>query len=161
MKFPNEQSEPVILIVDDDVNDQSFIRRAFRQCGVVNHIATVNDGEEATTYLRGLGLYADRSLHPLPRLIITDLKMPRMGGVDLLAWLNEREEFRLIPTIVLTSSNDQVDVKRAFEHGAKGYLIKPVQFGDLSKLIRIIADYWRVSCVPVPGSSISDGPGHS
>jgi CheY-like chemotaxis protein len=150
MTFPNEHSEPVILVVEDDVNDQNFIRRAFRQSGVVNHIAVVNDGEEATAYLRGLGLYADRSLHPLPRLIITDLKMPRMGGIDLLAWMNNRASFRLIPTVVLTSSNDQADVTRAFEHGVKGYMIKPVQFGDLAKLTRIIADYWRVSCVPDP-----------
>ncbi len=150
MKHPLEHTEPAILIVEDDVNDQNFIRRAFKQSGVVNHIAAVNDGEEATAYLRGIDLYADRVLHPLPRLIITDLKMPRMGGVDLLAWLNSRKEFRLIPTIVLTSSNNQDDIKRAYEHGAKGYLIKPVQFADLTKLMRIVADYWRASCVPYP-----------
>ena len=150
MKHPHEHTEPAILIVEDDVNDQDFIRRAFKQSGVVNHIATVNDGEEATTYLRGLGLYADRSLHPLPRLIITDLKMPRMGGIDLLEWMSKRKEFRLIPTIVLTSSNNQDDIARAYQHGAKGYLIKPVQFAELTKLIRIVADYWRACCTPVP-----------
>jgi CheY-like chemotaxis protein len=150
MKPLFEHPEPAILIVDDDVNDQNFIRRAFKQSGVVNPIAVVNDGEEASAYLRGLGLYADRSLHPLPRLIITDLKMPRMGGIDLLAWMKTRKEFRLIPAIVLTSSNNQDDINRAFEHGAKGYLIKPVQFTDLTKLIRVVADYWRASCVPYP-----------
>ncbi|MDF3056900.1 MAG: putative response regulator, CheY [Rariglobus sp.] len=155
MKHLTEHPEPAILIVEDDINDQEFIRRAFKQSGVANHIAAVNDGEEATTYLRGLGLYADRSLHPLPRLIITDLKMPRMGGIDLLAWLSSRKEFRLIPTIVLTSSSDQADITRAYEQGAKGYLIKPVQFGDLTKLIRVIADYWRASCVPYPTPSMA------
>jgi CheY-like chemotaxis protein len=142
--------EPLILVVEDDVNDQNFIRRAFKLSGVVNRIATVNDGEEATAYLRGLGLYADRSLHPLPRLIITDVKMPRMGGIELLKWMNARDEFRLIPTIVLTSSNDEADITQAFVQGAKGYMIKPVQFGDLEKLIHAIADYWRMSCVPYP-----------
>lgn len=150
MKLPTEHTEPAILVVEDDVNDQDFIRRAFKQSGVMNHIATVNDGEEATTYLRGMGIYEDRSLHPLPRLIITDLKMPRMGGIELLAWLNLRPEFRLIPTIMLTSSNNQDDIIRAYEHGAKGYLIKPVQFAELTKLMRIVADYWRVSAVPSP-----------
>ena len=149
-----EYAEPLILVVEDDVNDQNFIRRAFKQSGVANRIATVNDGEEATAYLRGLGFYADRSLHPLPRLIITDVKMPRMGGIELLAWMNARPEFRLIPAIMLTSSNDQADVTRAFEHGAKGYMIKPVQFGDLEKLIQTIADYWRASCVPYPRSAV-------
>ena len=142
--------ESLILVVEDDVNDQNFIRRAFKLGGVVNRIATVNDGEEATSYLRGIGLYADRSLHPLPRLIITDIKMPRMGGIELLKWMNAREEFRLIPAIVLTSSNDEADITQAFVQGAKGYMIKPVQFGDLEKLIRIVAEYWRVSCVPYP-----------
>lgn len=148
MKHLIEHSEPAILIVEDDVNDQNFIQRAFKQSGVVNHLSVVNDGEEATAYLRGLALYADRTLHPLPRLIITDLKMPRMGGIDLLEWMSAREEFRLIPTIVLTSSNNQEDIARAYEHGAKGYIIKPVQFAELAKLMRIVADYWRVSCVP-------------
>lgn len=161
MKLPTEHTEPAILIVEDDVNDQDFIRRAFKQSGVVNHIATVNDGEEATAYLRGLGLYEDRLLHPLPRLIITDLKMPRMGGIDLLAWMSRKPEFRLIPTIVLTSSNNQEDIARAYEQGAKGYLIKPVQFAELAKLIRIVADYWRASCVPysrtTTGRSRADG----
>ncbi len=146
MNYP----ESLILIVEDDVNDQNFIRRAFKLSGVLNRIATVNDGEEATAYLRGHGSYVDRSLHPLPRLIITDIKMPRMGGIELLKWMNARAEFRLIPTVVLTSSNDEADIVQAFEQGVKGYMIKPVQFGELEKLIRAIADYWRVSCVPYP-----------
>jgi CheY-like chemotaxis protein len=150
-----DQSEPAILIVEDDINDQTFIKRAFKQSGVANHIAVVNDGEEATAYLRGIGLYADRRLHPLPRLIITDLKMPRMGGIDLLAWLKGRPEFRFIPAIVLTSSSSQSDIGNAFEHGANAYMIKPVQFGDLEKLIRTIADYWRASCLPCPARALA------
>src|SRR5215217_6574668 len=105
-----ETSDPLILIVEDDVNDQTFIQRALKRSGVANQVAVVNDGEEATSYLRGFDLYQDRALHPLPRLIITDLKMPRMGGIELLAWMIGRTEFRLIPTIVLTSSSDQADI---------------------------------------------------
>lgn len=144
-----ETSTPTILIVEDDENDQTFIRRAFKLNGVVNPIVAVSDGEEAMAYLRRVGPYTDNA-HPLPRLIITDLKMPRMGGIELLDWLDKHEEFRLIPSIVLTSSNDQADIARAFRHGAKGYMIKPVQFGELQKLMGIIADYWRASCVPLP-----------
>lgn len=143
--------EPVILVVEDDEHDQVFIRRAFSRAGVVNPVATVSDGEEATLYLSGVGSYEDRSLYPLPRLIITDLKMPRMGGFDLLAWMRARPEFTFIPAVVLTSSSNQADIARAFELGAKGYMIKPVQFGALESLARVIADYWRASCVPVPG----------
>lgn len=144
-------SEPLILIVEDDPNDQTFIQRALKRTGVVKRIAVVNDGEEAAAYLRGFDLYADRALHPLPRLIITDLKMPRMGGVELLRWMNDSPEFRLIPTVVLTSSSDQADITLAFAHGAKGYMIKPVHFGELEKLVQTIASYWRASCVPDPG----------
>jgi CheY-like chemotaxis protein len=143
-----ESSGPVILIVDDDENDQAFIQRAFKRSGVPNRVAVVNDGEEATAYLRGLDLYSDRSLHPLPRLIITDIKMPRMGGLHLLAWMRAHAEFRLIPVLVLTSSSDQADIRQAFELGAHGYMIKPVQFGELEKMTRTIVEYWRASCVP-------------
>jgi two-component system response regulator len=144
-----DNAEPLILIVEDDFNDQTFIQRALRKSGTANCLAVVNDGEEATVYLRGLGPYANRGLHPLPRLMITDLKMPRMGGIELLAWINARAEFRLIPTIVLTSSSDQSDIASAFAHGAKGYMIKPVHFGELEQLMRTIAAYWRASCVPL------------
>lgn len=146
--IPSPSSDPVILVAEDDINDQAFIRRAFQRCGAPERIAIVNDGEEATVYLRGLGPYADRTLHPLPRVILTDLKMPRMGGIDLLTWMQSRAEFRLIPVLVLTSSNDDEDIANAFGHGAKGYMIKPVQFPDLERLMGTIAAYWRMSCVP-------------
>jgi CheY-like chemotaxis protein len=143
-----DQPEPVILVVEDDLNDQNFIRRAFKQNGVGVRILAVNDGEEATAYLSGAGRYADRASYPSPRLIMTDIKMPRMSGIELLLWMNARPEFRVIPAIILTSSNDQADINQAFQQGAKGYMIKPVQFGELEKLARTIADYWRASCVP-------------
>lgn len=148
-----ESADSLILIVEDDLNDQAFIQRALKKSGVVNRVATVNDGEEATAYLRGVGLYADRSLHPLPRLIITDVKMPRMGGIELLVWINQNEEFRLIPVIVLTSSSNQSDITNAFLHGAKGYMIKPVQFAQLEQLMLTVANYWRASCVPLPAAA--------
>ena len=147
-----DTSESLVLVAEDDVNDQTFIQRALKRSGVVNRIAIVNDGEEATAYLRGFDLYANRALHPLPRLIITDLKMPRMGGIELLKWMSERPEFRLIPAVVLTSSSDQADITAAFAHGAKGYMIKPVHFQELEQLMKTIAAYWRVSCVPSPGT---------
>lgn len=147
-------TEPLILLVEDDANDQAFIQRALKRRGVVNRVAVVDDGEQAVAYLRGFGQFADRTVHPLPRLIITDVKMPRMGGIELLRWMHERTEFRLIPTIVLTSSSDQADITAAFHHGAKGYMIKPVQFGELEKLMQTIADYWRASCVACPGTRL-------
>lgn len=149
-----QTGDPVILVVEDDVNDQTFILRALKHCGVVNRIAVVNDGEEATSYLRGFDAYQDRGLHPLPWLVMTDLKMPRMGGIELLTWMNESPEFRLIPTIVLTSSSNQRDITAAFAHGAKGYMIKPVHFCELEQVMQTISNYWRTSCVPRPGAMV-------
>lgn len=142
--------EPLILLVEDDINDQTFIKRALRRCGIINRIAVVNDGEEATAYLRGFDKYEDRKVYPLPSLIITDVKMPRMTGIELLTWINDRAEFRLIPTIVLTSSGDESEIAAAFSRGVKGYMIKPTEYSELERLIQIVADYWRASCVPMP-----------
>jgi CheY-like chemotaxis protein len=146
-----QRDAPFVLLVEDDVNDQTFIQRALLRHGGVKRVAVVNDGEEAAAYLRGFDLYSDRALHPLPELIITDLKMPRMGGMELLRWMSESPEFRLIPAVVLTSSSDEADITMAFAHGAKGYMIKPVHFGELESLMQTVATYWRASRVPSAG----------
>lgn len=127
-----------VLIVDDEKFIRDILADFLGMEGYV--VRTAEDGQAALNELH----------HAHYDLVISDLKMPRMGGIELLDWLDKHEEFRLIPSIVLTSSNDQADIARAFRHGAKGYMIKPVQFGELQKLMGIIADYWRASCVPLP-----------
>jgi CheY-like chemotaxis protein len=149
------ESENVVLLVEDDPNDQLFITRAFKRTCPNTRVQTVNDGEEAIDYLEGRAGFEHRSSNPLPRLIITDLKMPRMGGLDLLLRLQSGPEFRHIPVVVLTSSSDQADITAAFNNGARGYMIKAVQFGDLEKLVRSIDDYWRASRVPSPPAVIA------
>jgi CheY-like chemotaxis protein len=140
-------SAPNILLVEDDENDQVFVRRALTRAGITA-VVTVNNGEEAIAYLRR-SLEAQEGSPALPTLIVTDVKMPKMDGIDLLAWLQQQEELSLIAAVVLSSSSNHTDIKAAFKHGAKGYLIKPVQFGELEKVTRTILDYWRASCVPL------------
>ncbi|MEY4940158.1 MAG: hypothetical protein RIQ93_1893 [Verrucomicrobiota bacterium] len=140
------ETEPNILLVEDDENDRVFIKRALQRNGITA-VATVNNGEEAIAYLRSTQA-APNSVPP-PTLIITDLKMPKMDGIDLLAWLHQQENLGNIPAVVLTSSSDHSDIDAAFQHGAKGYMIKPVQFGDLDKVMRTTVDYWRASCFPL------------
>lgn len=150
MKTPTE----TILIVDDEESDVEFLRRAFLKAGVANPIHAVSNGEEAIAYLCGNGTFADRARHPYPRVIITDLKMPQMDGIQLLQWLQENPPYRVIPTIVFTSSTAQSDVNAAFEHGAGSYIVKPVEYKELERIACIIADYWRLSLLPQPNKSV-------
>lgn len=144
MNLPTE----TILIVEDEESDILFLKRAFARAGVPNPVHAVNNGEQAIAYLQGDAPFADRKAYPFPRVIITDLKMPQMGGLQLLRWLDEHPEHRVIPTIVFTSSTAQADVNEAFKLGAGAYIVKPVEFRDLERIVKIIADYWRLSLLP-------------
>ena len=137
-----------ILIVEDEAHDVEFLKRAFQRSGVNNPIRAVENGVQAVAYLRGEGKYADRVAFPFPRVIITDLKMPEMSGIELLLWIEANPQYRVIPTVILTSSTAQQDVIAAFRAGASGYMIKPVGFEQLERMAKTIADYWRLSLVP-------------
>ncbi len=135
-------SHPTILQVEDDANDVLLFEQACRKAGLTVPIHRVSDGDEALAYLRGQGPFADRDEHPLPRLVLLDLKMPRVSGFEVLAWLRRQERFRRLPVVVLSSSNHESDVKRALELGVNSYLVKPVQFDALVEVVRQIHQYW-------------------
>jgi CheY-like chemotaxis protein len=138
-----------ILIVDDEDHDIEFLQRALKRSGVNNPVRTAGNGEEAIAYLTGQGNYTDRLAFPFPRVIITDLKMPHMGGLELLRWLHDNPKFKVVPTIVFTSSTSQADVDEAFKRGASGYFVKPVDFDQLEQMAKVLADYWKLSLVPM------------
>lgn len=142
------QPTETILIVEDEPADVEFLQRAFTKAGVLNPVRAVGNGEEAVAYLKGEGDFADRKAFPFPRLVITDLKMPQMDGIQLLRWVNDNPSFRVVPTIVLTSSTSQADVNAAFASGASAYLVKPVEIKELERMAKLIADYWRMSLLP-------------
>jgi CheY-like chemotaxis protein len=131
-----------ILVMEDDENDALLLKRALTRLEIKNPVHIVTDGEEGIAYLTGAGKYQDRVLFPVPGFIITDLKMPRKGGMEVLKWLSEHEEYRLLPTLVLTSSKEESDVARAYGYGANSYMVKPADFRDLEKMMRLIHDYW-------------------
>lgn len=139
-----------ILIVEDEEHDVEFLRRAFERVGIENPVHTVSNGEEAIEYLTGAGRFADRTAFPFPRVMVTDLKMPQMGGIELLRWLQSNHRYRVVPTIVLTSSTHEADVNAAFEAGASGYMVKPVDFSQLEQVASVIANYWKLSLTPRP-----------
>jgi CheY-like chemotaxis protein len=114
-----------ILIVDDDPNDLMFIEKAFRAIGVKDPIHTINGGADAIAYMMGECKYADRTAYAYPTFITTDLKMPGTDGLAVLEHLKNNPEWAVVPTVVLTSSRDLDDIKKAYMLGASSYHVKP------------------------------------
>lgn len=127
-----------ILHVEDDPNDTLLFQHACNKAGVIFDLQAVSDGDQAIAYLRGANDFSDRMKHPFPKLILLDLKMPRVSGFDVLTWLQTENLFKEVPVVVLTSSNHDADVKRAYDLGAKSYLVKPVGFEALVELVKTL-----------------------
>jgi len=133
-----------VLLVEDNPDDVALIQRAFRKANIANPLRVVTDGEEAVAYLAGRGEYADRARHPLPVLVLLDLKLPKRSGHEVLAWLRSQEGLRRLPVAVLTSSREAADVNRAYDLGANAYLQKPVGFEALHELVRTLNLFWLI-----------------
>jgi len=133
-----------ILVMEDDENDALLLKRALHRLHIQNPIHLVPDGEEGMAYMNGEGKYGDRRQYPFPGFIITDLKMPRKSGLEVLKALSEHKDWRVIPTLVLTSSKEENDVARAYGFGANSYMVKPTDFQNLEKMMRLIHDYWTI-----------------
>jgi len=136
--------DDVILLAEDDPNDVLLIQRAFQRNHVANPVQVVRDGEEALAYLSGQAPFADRERHPLPVLMLMDLKMPRKSGLEVLAWVRQQPGLKRLPIIVLTSSNQSPDINRAYELGANSYLVKPAGFDSLLDLVKNLDMYWLI-----------------
>ncbi|HXF09639.1 MAG TPA: response regulator [Desulfuromonadaceae bacterium] len=145
-----KENDYSILLVEDEENDAMLLKMAFKRNNVQNPIQWVRDGSEAVAYLNGEGAYADREKHPFPEVLILDLKMPRMTGLELLSWIQERPALRIIPTIVMTSSRQDPDIQKAYEMGANTYMIKPSSFDELIDLTARIHAYWQLAIKPAP-----------
>ena len=130
-----------ILLVEDDPNDVLLIQRAFQKAGLGEVLRFVRDGEQAIDY-NGEGQYADRERFPFPFLLLLDLKMPGVDGFEVLDWIRSQKSLRRLLVVVLTSSNLQADVDRAYELGANSYLVKPVEFGEMVSMVQRFEVYW-------------------
>ena len=131
-----------ILLVEDLASDRKLIERALRKGGIRNVIHHACDGQEALDYLLGRGDYADRIKHPLPGLVLLDLKLPKVSGLEVLKHVKGVESLKRIPIVVLTSSEENRDVDRAYEFGANSYLVKPVKFSAFCEVAAQIKLYW-------------------
>jgi CheY-like chemotaxis protein len=138
------RTDDVILHVEDDANDVELVQMAFRKAKSECRIIVVNDGDDAISYLKGEGAYADRAVHPLPAVILLDVKLPRRSGLEVLEWVRSTTDPRLrrVPVLMLTSSNQPMDIARAYDLGANSFLVKPADLAVLTELMKTIANYW-------------------
>lgn len=132
-------SGQTILLVEDDANDVALFRRALRKAGIATEVQVAEDGEIAMQILQAA---SPPEACGLPRIILLDLKMPRKSGLELLAWIREQPTLRHLPVVILTSSREPSDIRKAYELGANSYLVKPISFDQLKELIRILHRYW-------------------
>ena len=136
------KTRPTILYAEDDENDVFLMKRAFRQAGIENAPQIVTDGRAVIDYLAGTNGYADREKFPWPDLLLLDLKLPVKSGLEVLKWIRSTPSCCTLPVIVLTSSNQNSDVHRAYILGANGYLIKPGKPDELLTMVNGIKDFW-------------------
>ena len=138
---PAMKTLKTILQVEDDLNDVILLSHALRKTGIECHLGVATDGKQAVNYLQGNGAYEDREKHPMPDLILLDLKMPRMMGLEVLQWI--REEFgSRVAVIVLTSSPLESDIEKAYALGANAFLIKPGDNKTLQVMMKTTCDFW-------------------
>jgi CheY-like chemotaxis protein len=131
-----------ILLVEDEVNDVFFMKRAFLEIGLVNPMQVVTDGREAINYLSGKDAYADRERFPVPCLVLLDLKLPRVMGLEVLKWIREQSELKTLIVIILSSSQLTPDIEWAYRLGANAYLVKPSTPPELRELATGIKLFW-------------------
>jgi CheY-like chemotaxis protein len=133
-------TKPFLLIEDDDIDVMS-IKRAFRELNIPNPLINKQNGEDAIDYLTTPGA-------ELPALILLDLNMPRMNGIEFLVSLKKQERLKLIPVVMLTTSSNRADIDKCFENQAAGYMVKPIDFNEFKKIILHISNYWNTSQLP-------------
>lgn len=134
---------PEVLLVEDNPNDVELTLRAFKQNNVANRVNVVGDGEEALEFLRGTGRYADTGTETAsPKVILLDLKLPRLSGLEVLREIKADPELRKIPVVVLTASREENDVIEAYDLGVNSYIVKPVDFEKFLDVANNIGVYW-------------------
>jgi two-component system, response regulator len=140
-----QPNSPVdILLVEDNANDRELTIRALKKHGVASHIITVSDGAEALDFLFCRGTYSARKINNRPALILLDLKLPKLDGIEVLRAIKADDRTKTIPVVVLTSSRENTDVSACYKVGVNSYIVKPVEFGDFSKSVGQLGLYWML-----------------
>ena len=139
-----------ILLVEDNSSDEKLTRLAFKNCGVSNEVVAVRDGAAALDYLFATGAYADRDASILPRVILLDIKLPKIDGLEVLRRLRADPRTQLVPVVILTSSKQDEDVLRGYALGANAYVRKPVEFAEFAVAAKTLGLFWLLLNEPAP-----------
>ena len=143
-------NEAVILLVEDNAGDEELTLRALKKSNIVNKVIVTRDGSEALDYLFARGAHAGRDTREQPQVILLDLNLPKMSGLEVLRAIRADERTRLLPVVVLTSSNEDRDRLGTYASGANSYIVKPVDFTQFAESVRQLGMYWMVlnQCAP-------------
>jgi CheY-like chemotaxis protein len=137
-----------ILLVEDDQVDVMTVQRAFKRNNIINPLNVVGNGREALDYLRHQGAFADQSAFPTPGIILMDINMPLMNGIECLKEIKADEHLRKLPVIMLTTSKEECDRVESFKLSVAGYIIKPVEFEKFVEAVKVLRLYWTLSELP-------------
>ncbi|HEX4986752.1 MAG TPA: response regulator [Burkholderiales bacterium] len=137
-----DYNEFEILLAEDNPRDAEMTQRALRKINLINRVHWVKDGEAALHYLLREGEYADRPASSMPRLVLLDIKMPKLDGIEVLRRIKSDEALRHIPVVVMTSSNEESDVVDSYKLGVNSYIVKPVEFGAFVETVARAGLYW-------------------
>ena len=138
----------IILLVEDNPDDEALTLRALYKNNILNDVVVVRDGAEALDYMFGTGAYADRDVRNQPQVILLDLKLPKVDGLEVLRRIRSHENTRTQPVVILTTSNEDRDIISSYQLGANSYIRKPVDFEQFMEAIRQLGLYWLVLNVP-------------
>ncbi len=139
-----EVNTTIILLVEDNSDDEALTLRAFRKSNLRNEVVVVRDGAEALDYLFGTGDFEGRDLNVMPHLILLDLKLPKIDGLEVLRRLRADARTKLLPVVILTSSKEQEDLMKGYSLGANSYVRKPIDFSQFIESIQQLGLYWLV-----------------
>jgi two-component system response regulator len=140
----------VILLVEDNPDDELLAMRAFKKNNIQNQIVVARDGVEALDYLFGIGVHAERNPTEVPAIVLLDLKLPKLDGLEVLRRIREDPRTQYVPVVILTTSKEEDDLIRGYALGANSYIRKPVDFDQFTESIRQIGLYWLILNEPLP-----------
>ena len=143
-------NDKFILLVEDNPDDETLTLRALEKSNILNRIVVAHDGVEAIDYLLGEGSYSSRDTSVMPELILLDLKLPKMDGLEVLRRIRADKRTKLLPVVILTSSKEERDLIQGYRLGANSYILKPVDFVQFSNAIQQLGLYWLVLNVAPP-----------